>query len=137
MGALIPPTGSHAPTANYDSGKIPRRSNPWIQKGVGLGLQAQWLQAAGLDMLAGFELEWMVLSTDAIGAEQSAVVGGPYGADRLVDGVDYATAVLQALDAAQLPCLQFHPEFGAGQFEPSLAPGSVLEAADRVVRANL
>ena len=50
-----------------------------------------------------------------------------------MDGLDYATAVLQALDAAQLPLLQFHPEFGAGQFELSLAPGSVLEAADRVV----
>jgi hypothetical protein len=37
-------------------------------------------------MLAGFELEWMVLSTDASGAEQPAVIGGPYGADRLVDG---------------------------------------------------
>jgi glutamine synthetase len=88
-------------------------------------------------MLAGFELEWMVLSTDASGAEQPAVIGGPYGADRLVDGLDYATAVLQALDAAQLPWLQFHPEFGAGQFELSLAPGTDLEAADRVVRANL
>ena len=32
-------------------------------------------------MLAGFELEWMVLSTDASGAEQPAVIGGPYGAD--------------------------------------------------------
>jgi hypothetical protein len=27
-----------------------------------------------------------------------------------VDGLDYATAVLQALDEAQLPWLQFHPE---------------------------
>lgn len=72
--------------------------------------QAQRLQAAGLDMQAGYELEWMVLSTDASGAEQSVVIGGPYGADRLVDGLDYATAVLQALDEAQLPWLQFHPE---------------------------
>jgi glutamine synthetase len=44
---------------------------------------------------------------------------------------------LEALEAAELPWLQFHPEFGVGQFELSLAPGSVLEAADRLVRAKL
>lgn len=62
---------------------------------------------------------------------------GPYGADRLVESLDYATALLEALEAAGLPWLQFHPEYGASQFELSLAPGTPLEAADRLVHAKL
>ena len=42
-----------------------------------------------------------------------------------------------ALDAAALPWLQFHPEYGPSRFELSLAPGSTLEAADRLVLAKL
>jgi len=54
-----------------------------------------------------------------------------------VEGLDYATAVLEAIEAAELPWLQFHPEYGASQFELSLAPATALEAADRLVRARL
>ncbi|MFM1797856.1 MAG: GlnA3 [Cyanobacteriota bacterium] len=100
-------------------------------------LQQHLLQRAGVELRAGFELEWLVARADAKGAPQPAVAGGPYGADRLVDALDYATALLQALEAAGIPWLQFHPEYGAGQFELSLAPGSPLEAADRLVQARL
>ncbi|MEB3307284.1 MAG: glutamine synthetase family protein [Cyanobacteriota bacterium] len=95
------------------------------------------LTAAGLEITAGFELEWLIAVQDSDGLPQPAVPGGPYGADRLVEGLDYATALLEALDGAGLPWLQFHPEYGAGQFELSLAPGTALEAADRLVLARL
>jgi glutamine synthetase len=96
--------------------------------------------AAGLSALAGFEIEWMVGLPQPVGGAggwSPAVVGGPYGADRLVQGLDYLTAVAEALDAAELPWLQLHPEYGAGQFELSLAPAPPLEAADRLVAARL
>lgn len=96
--------------------------------------------AAGLSALAGFEIEWMVGLPQPVGSAVGwcpAVVGGPYGADRLVQGLDYLTAVAEALDAAELPWLQLHPEYGAGQFELSLAPTPPLEAADRLVAARL
>ena len=102
--------------------------------------QQQGLQEAGLELQAGFELEWLVAASpraDATAAPLPALAGGPYGADRLVEGLDYATALLDALDAAALPWQQFHPEYGAAQFELSLAPGTALEAADRLVRAKL
>ena len=99
--------------------------------------QQERLQQAGVALRTGFELEWLVASPDAEGAPQPAIPGGPYGADRLVEGLDYATALLEALEAAGIPWLQFHPEYGAGQFELSLAPGSPLEAADRLVHARL
>ena len=99
--------------------------------------QLDRLQADGLALRAGFELEWLLAEAEPGGAPRPAVPGGPYGADRLVEGLDYATAVLEAIEAAGLPWLQFHPEYGASQFELSLAPGSALEAADRLVRARL
>ncbi len=99
--------------------------------------QQEQLHLAGLELRAGFELEWLVAVPDPNGQPVPAILGGPYGADRLVEGLDYATALLGALDAAGLPWLQFHPEYGAGQFELSLAPGSALEAADRLVLARL
>lgn len=90
-----------------------------------------------MELKAGFELEWLVAIPDAQGAPQPAVPGGPYGADRLIEGLDYASALLEALQAAGIPWLQFHPEYGAGQFELSLAPGTPLEAADRLVHSRL
>jgi glutamine synthetase len=95
------------------------------------------LAAEGVVLTAGFELEWLVADPGATGQASPALAGGPYGADRLVEGLDYAGALLDALDAAGLPWLQFHPEYGAAQFELSLAPGDPLEAADRLVLAKL
>lgn len=99
--------------------------------------QQERLEAEGVALQAGFELEWLVAESEPGSAPRPAVPGGPYGADRLVEGLDYATAVLEAIEAAELPWLQFHPEYGASQFELSLAPGAALEAADRLVRARL
>ncbi|MFQ6537114.1 MULTISPECIES: hypothetical protein [Aphanothece] len=100
-------------------------------------LQRQ-LEHNGLTVQAGFELEWMVgLPTAEDRALEAVMAGGPYGADRLVEGLDYAAAIGDACDSAGLPWLQFHPEYGRGQFELSLAPGSPLEAADRLVLAKL
>ncbi|MDM7951792.1 MAG: glutamine synthetase family protein [Cyanobium sp. CZS 25K] len=95
------------------------------------------LEAEGLCVLAGFEIEWMVGLVETAGPWRPAVAGGPYGADRLVEGLDYLTSLAEALEAAGLDWLQLHPEYGAGQFELSLAPGSPLEAADRLVAAKL
>ncbi|MBW4529812.1 MAG: hypothetical protein KME02_03890 [Aphanothece saxicola GSE-SYN-MK-01-06B] len=99
--------------------------------------QMEQLQQGGVELRAGFELEWLVASPAADGSPAPAVPGGPYGADRLLEGLDYATALLEALETAGLPWLQFHPEYGASQFELSLAPGSPLQAADRLVQARL
>jgi glutamine synthetase len=100
-------------------------------------LQQEQLQQAGVELQAGFELEWLVASHRPDADPQPALPGGPYGADRLVEGLDYATALLDGLEAAGIPWLQFHPEYGAGQFELSLAPGTALQAADRLVHARL
>lgn len=95
------------------------------------------LEAAELQVRAGFELEWLVGLPGEEPGLRPALPGGPYGADRLMEGLDYAAAVTDAFDAAGLPWLQFHPEYGPAQFELSLAPADPLTAADRMVAARL
>ena len=90
----------------------------------------QALEAAGLEIRIGGEIEWVLLGDDL-------PAGGPYGADRLLDGLDYLGALAAALDAADLPWLQLHPEYGPAQFELSLAAAGPLAAADRLVLARL
>lgn len=99
--------------------------------------QQERLQQQGLSLQAGFELEWMVLAGEGGSPMAPAFAGGPYGADRLVEGLDYAAELCDALDAVGLDWLQFHPEYGASQFELSLAHASAVEAADRLVLARL
>ena len=99
--------------------------------------QQQLLHSANITLMAGFELEWLVAGRSEDGSFLPAVLGGPYGADRLIEGLDYATAILNAFDAAGLPWLQFHPEYGSGQFEFSFSHTTAVEAADRLVHAKL
>ena len=99
--------------------------------------QLERLTRAGLVMQAGFELEWVVGRPTEDGSFTPALLGGPYGADRLVDGLDYGTAVADALACAGIEWLQLHPEYGPGQMEVSLPPADPLWAADQVVLAKL
>ena len=98
---------------------------------------ARDMEDEGLTMTAGFELEWVVLSPDERGFPQPVIPGGPYGGDRLIEGIDYASALLRALDEADLPWIQFHPEYGPSQFELSFSPDSPLRVADCLIRARL
>jgi glutamine synthetase len=100
--------------------------------------QLEALEEAGVTMTAGFEIEWVVgqASLPDEGYE-AAFRGGPYGADRLIDGLDHLTALAGALEAAGLRWHQLHPEYGPGQMELSLAPTHPLAAADQQVLARL
>ncbi|QPN60946.1 glutamine synthetase [Synechococcus sp. CBW1002] len=101
-------------------------------------LQGDAAAMAGLTVNAGFEIEWVVGSPSGVGGYLSPTIGGsPYGADRLIEGLDYLSAITAALDAAGLPWLQIHPEYGASQFELSLAAADPLQAADQLVCARL
>ncbi|MEO1003021.1 MAG: glutamine synthetase [Cyanobacteria bacterium J06638_7] len=111
-------------------------SYPLDQRGFCRRQQAL-LQAEGVAVRMGFEIEWVVRTPAAGEPSAAAIAGGPYGADRLLNGLDYVAALGSALDAADLPWLQIHPEYGPGQFELSLAPADPLGAADRQVAARL
>lgn len=95
------------------------------------------MEQSGLTMQTGFELEWMVLSPSLPVEGQAVIPGGPYGADRLIEGLDYATTLLHALDEAEVGWMQFHPEYGPSQFELSFEPRTPLACADQLIRARL
>jgi glutamine synthetase len=79
------------------------------------------IEARGLGVRAGIEVEWVV---DAPGE------GAAYGMDRLIAHSDYLRDVLRALADQRLTVLQIHPEYAPGQFEVSLAPDDPVAAAD-------
>ncbi len=89
--------------------------------------------ARGLRLRMGFETEWVACLPSAGADPVPATTGPAYGMTRLVERSDYLRDVLRALRAQEVDVLQIHPEYTAGQFEVSTAPGSPLTAADDVV----
>jgi len=79
------------------------------------------LAERGLTVQAGIEVEWIVEGGEA---------GQAYGMRRLIGNSDYLRDLLRTLREQKLTVLQLHPEYSAGQFELSVAPGGPVEAAD-------
>ncbi|MGW4382400.1 glutamine synthetase [Kitasatospora sp. NPDC004531] len=82
---------------------------------------AEALAERGIAVQAGIEVEWIVEGGES---------GPAYGMRRLIDHSDYLRDLLRTLREQKLTVLQLHPEYAAGQFELSLAPGGPVEAAD-------
>ena len=96
-----------------------------------LARQTDSLAAQGLQVLAAFEIEW-VISTG--GEDFTPGVAGPgYGMTRLIEASDYARDLLEALARQGVAVEQFHPEYATGQLELSVAAGTPVEAADTSV----
>src|SRR3984957_6310597 len=90
--------------------------------------------AAGLSVLAGFELEFFV---SRAGDEPAAAQQGPaYGPLALLQVDEFAAAVLRDLAANGVPVGQFHAEYGLSQLEVSLGPADPVSAADRQLLAR-
>lgn len=90
------------------------------------------LRAAGLEASMAFEVEWTVgrAGTDEF---VPACSGPAYGMTRLVELSAYSRDVLSALAAEGVAVDQFHPEYGAGQLEVSVAAEDPVAAADTSV----
>jgi glutamine synthetase len=85
----------------------------------------------GLELLMGFETEWVVMKDD--GGASPACQGPAYGLTRVTELSDYLLAVHVALAAQGIEVLQIHPEYEPGQFEVSTAPADPVRAADELV----
>lgn len=89
------------------------------------------LADAGYTARMAFEIEW-ALSTTA--PEFTPAASGPaYGYTRLIEQSDYLRDVLIALAEQGVAVDQIHPEYGAAQYEISVAAEGPLEAADTMV----
>ncbi|MFB7512747.1 glutamine synthetase [Streptomyces sp. NPDC056144] len=93
-------------------------------------------RAAGFDVRMGFETEWVVLreTGDSGGGTPAYPTAGPaYGMTRLVDLSAYLADVLRTLRDQDVPVMQVHPEYAAGQMELSVAPADPVTTADLAV----
>jgi glutamine synthetase len=90
------------------------------------------LTVHGYEVLAGFEVEWVVGQggTDEF---RPATTGPAYGHARQVELSDYSADLLAALAEQGVDVLHFHPEYAPGQFELSTAPEDPVHAADTAV----
>lgn len=93
------------------------------------------LEEAGLQALVGHEIEFVLVAPD--GNRLSEQLWAQYGLAGVLEHEGFVRDVMAAMLAAGLAVEQFHPEYGANQFELSLAPASPVAAADHVVLARL
>lgn len=85
-----------------------------------------------LTAMAAFEVEWALGRADAPGFTPAAD-GPAYGMTRLIELSDYSRDVLTALREERVVVEQYHPEYGASQFELSVAAEDPVGAADTSV----
>lgn len=97
-----------------------------------LGRSTEALAEQGLQVLAAFEIEW-VISAGPGDDFAPAIVGPGYGMTRVIEASDYVRDLLEALGRQGVAVEQFHPEYATGQLELSVAAGTPVEAADTSV----
>jgi glutamine synthetase len=90
------------------------------------------LRSAGFTARMAFEIEWALSASGPDGGSGfvPAATGPAYGYTRLAEQSDYLRDLLLALDAEGVAVDQIHPEYGAGQFEVSVAAEDPVGAAD-------
>jgi len=93
------------------------------------------VRGAGLEPLTGPELEFVLLDPD--GRAQSGRAWQGYGVRTALEVGPFLADVVTTFATAGLPVEQVHAEYGAHQFEISLAPAGPLLTADRTVLARI
>ena len=99
----------------------------YCQRGA-LERQVERAADAGLEVRAGFELEWFIGHADA---ELSPAHHGPvYGPLAMLEVNEFCTQLLADLDANGIVVGQLHAEYGLAQMELAISPADPLAAAD-------
>ena len=93
------------------------------------------LEETGLRALVGHEIEFMLVGPD--GERLSEQLWAQYGLAGVLEHEGFVRDLMAVMLAAGVPVEQFHPEYGANQFEMSLAPAAPVAAADQLVLARL
>jgi glutamine synthetase len=99
----------------------------YCQRGA-LERQVARLDAAGLEVHAGFELEWFIGHADA---KLSPAHHGPvYGPLAMLEVDEFCAQLLGDLDANGIVVGQLHAEYGLAQMELAISPADAVAAAD-------
>ncbi|MGH3947372.1 MAG: glutamine synthetase [Pseudonocardiaceae bacterium] len=112
---------------------------PYDQRGV-LEAQVQAAAAEGLEIKAGYEMEFVLIQvgdTGDSGEEPRLAHHGPaYSPHALLAVDEFVVAVLADLTANGVPVNQLHAEYGPAQVELSIGASDPVTAADRQLLAR-
>ncbi len=115
-----------APGSFFDQDGAP---DPYCTRGTLRRVQDR-LTEAGLEALVGHEIEFVLVGAD--GSALPAHLWAQYGLAGVLEHEGFVRDVTTAATASGVAIDQFHPEYGANQFEISLAPQPPVAAADHV-----
>lgn len=116
-----------APGAFFNQDGSP---DPYCSRGTLRRVQDR-LSAAGITALVGHEMEFVLVGPD--GSRLPSVLWAQYGLSGVLEFEGFVRDVTNAAAASGVEIAQFHPEYGANQFEISLSPRSPVGAADQLV----
>jgi glutamine synthetase len=106
---------------------------PYDQRGV-LEAQIRAAAAEGLEIKAGYEMEFMLIKAgelgDSSGEPQLAYQGPAYSPHALLAVDEFVAAVLADLADNGVPVNQLHAEYGPAQAELSIVASDPITAAD-------
>ncbi len=93
------------------------------------------LTDAGIEAAIGHEIEFLLV--DPSGDRLPSVLWAQYGLAGVLEHEAFVRDVNASATATGIAIEQFHPEYGANQFEISLAPQPPVAAADQLVLMRL
>jgi glutamine synthetase len=93
------------------------------------------LAGAGIDALIGHEIEFLLVDPD--GGRLPSVLWAQYGLVGVLEHEAFIRDVNAAAAVAGVGIEQFHPEYGANQFEISLSPLAPVAAADQLALTRI
>jgi glutamine synthetase len=120
-----------APGSFFDQEGSP---DPFCSRGT-LARVEDRLGTAGLSALVGHEMEFVLVGPD--GAALPSHLWAQYGLAGVLEFEGFVRDVTEAATIAGVAIEQFHPEYGANQFEISLAPKSPVAAADQLIATRI
>jgi glutamine synthetase len=85
--------------------------------------------------MVGHEIEFFLVNPD--GSRLPSTMWAQYGLAGVLEHEGFLRDVIAATTAAGVGVEQFHPEYGANQFEISLAPRAPVAAADQLVLTRI
>jgi glutamine synthetase len=118
---------SWAPGAFFNQDGSP---DPYCGRGA-LQRVEQRLTDAGIDTVVGHEMEFVLVADD--GSRLPARLWAQYGLAGVLEFEGFVRDVTEAANSSGVAIEQFHPEYGANQFEISLSPLPPVAAADQLV----
>lgn len=120
-----------APAAFFEQDGTPVAA---CSRGTLSGIEAT-LTGAGIEAAIGHEIEFLLVAPD--GSRLPSTLWAQYGLAGVLEHEAFVRDVTQSATAAGVAIEQFHPEYGANQFEISLAPQPPVAAADQLVLMRL